>query len=252
MEKLGIKRIMTHCEKAAAYMADAYARVSGRAGVCMAQSVGAANLAAGLQDAFLSCSPVIAMTGRRAQINQRRHAYQEVDHGGPFAAVTKYSVLVNSAEQLPFSLRQAFREATSGTPGPVHLDLEGVNGHVVVGRRGRSGRDRGGAVYPGSPLPTRAGAVSCARSDPVALPGRTTDHRGRRRCDCLAGRAELVALAEKLSIPVATSLNAKAHVPVRPPACRWASAASTRGRAPTRRSARPTSSFSSAVTPAGR
>ena len=52
METLGIKRIMAHGEKAAAYMADAYARVSRRAGICMAQSVGAANLAAGLQDAY--------------------------------------------------------------------------------------------------------------------------------------------------------------------------------------------------------
>jgi acetolactate synthase-1/2/3 large subunit len=131
MEKLGIKRIMAHCEKAAAYMADAYARVSRRAGICMAQSVGAANLAAGLQDAYLACSPVIALTGRETQTNQYRHAYQEIDHTGPFDAVTKYNVLVNRPEQLPYFLRQAFREATSGTPGPVHLDLEGMAGQVV-------------------------------------------------------------------------------------------------------------------------
>ena len=53
MEKLGIKRIMAHCEKAAAYMADGYARMSRRPGICMAQSVGAANLAAGLQDTYI-------------------------------------------------------------------------------------------------------------------------------------------------------------------------------------------------------
>ena len=54
MEKLGIKRIQTHGEKAAAYMADAYARVIRRPSLCMAQSVGAVNLAAGLQDAYLA------------------------------------------------------------------------------------------------------------------------------------------------------------------------------------------------------
>ena len=64
MENLGIKRIQTHGEKAAAYMADAYARISHGASLCMAQSVGAFNLAAGLQDAYLACSPVIAITGR--------------------------------------------------------------------------------------------------------------------------------------------------------------------------------------------
>ena len=63
MERLGIRRIMTHGEKSAAYMADAYARVRRGAGICMAQSVGAANLAAGLQDAYLACSPVVALTG---------------------------------------------------------------------------------------------------------------------------------------------------------------------------------------------
>ncbi len=71
MEKLGIKRIQTHGEKAAAYMADAYARVNRTPSLCMAQSVGAVNLAAGLQDAYLACSPVIALTGRELQINQQ-------------------------------------------------------------------------------------------------------------------------------------------------------------------------------------
>src|ERR1700757_2383892 len=57
----GIKRIQTHGEKAAAYMADGYARACGRPGICMAQVVGALNLAAGLRDAWLAHSPVIAM-----------------------------------------------------------------------------------------------------------------------------------------------------------------------------------------------
>ena len=65
MEQVGIQRIVTHGEKAAAYMADGYARAARRPGVCMAQSVGAVNLAAGLQDAYLGLSPVIAITGHR-------------------------------------------------------------------------------------------------------------------------------------------------------------------------------------------
>ena len=134
MEKLGIKRVQTHGEKGAAYMADAYARVKRAPSLCMAQSVGAVNLAAGLQDAYLACSPVIAITGRESQINQQRHAYQEVDHINPFSAVTKYSAFVATPEQLPIYLRQAFRSATSGTPGPVHLDLEGLAGQAVVER----------------------------------------------------------------------------------------------------------------------
>lgn len=61
MEGMGIRRIMTHGEKSAAYMADGFARASGRPGVCMAQHVGGSNLAAGLKDAYLACSPVIAL-----------------------------------------------------------------------------------------------------------------------------------------------------------------------------------------------
>ena len=89
MEKLGIKRIQTHGEKAAAYMADAYARIKRSPGLCMAQSVGAVNLAAGLQDAYLACAPVIHLPGRVNQLNQQSPAYQAADHVNPFSAVTK-------------------------------------------------------------------------------------------------------------------------------------------------------------------
>ena len=70
MEDVGIKRIISHGEKSAAYMADAYARVTGKPGLCFAQSVGAANLAAGLQDAYLGVSPVIAITGHRPPMHR--------------------------------------------------------------------------------------------------------------------------------------------------------------------------------------
>ncbi|MBI1988366.1 MAG: thiamine pyrophosphate-binding protein, partial [Betaproteobacteria bacterium] len=62
MDELNIRKILTHGEKAAAYMADGYARASGRPGVCLAQQIGASNLAAGLRDGFMACSPMIAVT----------------------------------------------------------------------------------------------------------------------------------------------------------------------------------------------
>ena len=80
METVGIRRVLAHSEKAAAYMADGYARISRSPGICMAQSVGAANLAAGLQDAYLALSPVIAITGRHKPNSQYRNAYQEILH----------------------------------------------------------------------------------------------------------------------------------------------------------------------------
>ena len=131
MEMVGIERVVTHGEKAAVYMADGYARASNGPAICMAQSVGAANLAAGLQDPFLGLSPVIAITGHRPLSHQYRNAYQEIDHFKPFSSVTKYSVAVDTVTQLPHLLRQAFREATTGAPGPVHMDFMGIQAEVV-------------------------------------------------------------------------------------------------------------------------
>ena len=213
MERLGIRRIQTHGEKAAAYMADAYARARRGPALCMAQSVGAMNLAAGLQDPWLACSPVVAVTGRERQVSQQRHAYQEVEHAGPFSAVTKYRATLSAPDQLPVYLPQAFRAATSGTPGPVHLDLEGIAGQFVVDEEADLEvvvEETFARVPPfrpeADPDAVAAALERLARSErPVIVAGGgvTTSDAG----------PELRALAETLSIPVATSLNAKTAFP---------------------------------------
>ena len=213
MEKLGIKRVQTHGEKAAAYMADAYARVKRAPSLCMAQSVGAVNLAAGLQDAWLSCSPVVAITGREHQQHQLRHAYQEVDHSAPFSAVTKYSAYVSKPEELSHHLRQAFRSAISGTPQPTHLDLEGIDGSMVVNMEAElqvEVESQFASLPPFRPTADQASIDEAlklmARAQrPVIVAGGGVTASG--------ARAELIELAEKLSIPVATALNAKAMFP---------------------------------------
>src|ERR1700741_2624761 len=101
LKDLGVTPILAHSEKGAAYMADGYARIAGRPGVCMAQAVGAANLASGLQDAWLGRSPVIAFSGRKEPAFQHRNAYQEIPHAPLFAAVKKFSSPVESTSELP-------------------------------------------------------------------------------------------------------------------------------------------------------
>ena len=212
MDKVGIKRIVTHGEKAAAYMADGYARASRRPGVCMAQSVGAVNLAAGLQDAYLGLSPVLAITGHRPLSHQHRNSYQEIDHMQPFSSVSKYNVVVDSVEQLPSLLRQALREATSGAPGPVHLDLQGIQGEVVVEAEAdlevmvEESFTRVPAFRP-APEPDRvreaARVLSQARRPVIVAGGGVRLSQAKK---------EVVELAEMLSIPVATSLNAKGTI----------------------------------------
>src|SRR5215217_5810837 len=113
-----IKRLHCHGEKAAAYMADGYARASGKPGICMAQVVGALNLAAGLRDAYLAHSQVIAFTGGRDPKTKFRKVYQEIDDVPAFEPVTKWNATVDAVERIPDMIRQAFRVAVSGSPGP--------------------------------------------------------------------------------------------------------------------------------------
>src|SRR4030081_3310661 len=125
-----IKRLHVHGEKAAAYMADGYARACGKPGICMAQVIGALNLAAGLRDAWLAHSPVIAMTGGREPRTKFRKVYQEVDDMPSFEPVTKFNATVDDVARFPDMVRQAFRVAVSATPGPVHLQFRGNEGQI--------------------------------------------------------------------------------------------------------------------------
>ena len=196
-----IKRIHTHGEKAAAYMADGYARASGRPGVCMAQVVGALNLAAGLRDAWLAHSPVIAFTGGRDPKTKFRKVYQEVDDVPAFETVTKWNATVDAVERIPDMVRQAFRTAVSGAPGPVHLqfDQEEADMEPLCERRFAQ-------VPPFRPEPDAASVRAALMLLQEALKPVIVAGGGVRA----SGAAhELVALAEKLQIPVATSLNGK-------------------------------------------
>ncbi len=212
LEKLRVHRIVTHSEKAAAYMADGYARVSGKPGICMAQSVGAANLAAGLQDPYLAHSAVIAITGRKRPIAQYRNAYQEIIHGPMYESVTKYNVNVDSIEQLPILLCQAFREATTGCPRPVHLDMLGFAGEAieVKGIDAEPMIEKRYARYPAfRPEPDKdlleEAAIRLKNAfRPVIIAG--------GGAIASSAESEVLELAEKLSIPVATSNDGRGVV----------------------------------------
>jgi acetolactate synthase I/II/III large subunit len=216
-DDLGVTRVLAHSEKAAAYMADGYARIAGRPAVCMAQSVGAANLASGLQDAWLGRSPVVALTGRKEPSFQHRNSYQEIPHTPLFAAVTKFSAPVEATAELPRLLRHAWRAALSETPRPTHLDFNGLQGDVIeLGETGESTTiDPEGRRIPAhrpvadsSDIARAAAALrSAERVVIIAGDGAATAQAG----------PEVVALAEALTAPIATSLGARALVPSRHP-----------------------------------
>ena len=208
----GIARIHTHGEKSAAYMADGYARASGKPGICMAQVIGALNLAAGLRDAWLAHSPVIAMTGGREPKTKFRKVYQEIDDVPAFEPVTKFNATIDDVARFPDMLRQAFRVAVSGTPGPVHLQFRGNEGQIDVEEADLEPlvEEQFARVPPFRPEPDRASVHAALKflqsaERPVIVAGGGVRASG--------ARAELVALAEALQIPVATSLNGKDSIP---------------------------------------
>jgi acetolactate synthase I/II/III large subunit len=210
--RTAIRRIHTHGEKSAAYMADGYARASGRPGVCMAQVVGALNLAAGLRDAWLARSPVIAFTGGREPRTKFRQVYQEIDDVPAFEAVTKFNATVDAVERFPDMVRQAFRVAVSGAPGPVHLQFRGNEGQIDQEEAEMEPlcEPQFARVPPFRPEPERASVLAALKvlqdaERPVFVAG------GGVRASGAA--PELVALAERLGIPVATSLNGKDSIP---------------------------------------
>jgi acetolactate synthase I/II/III large subunit len=215
LSDLGVKPILAHSEKAAAYMADGYARVAMRPGICMAQSVGAANLASGLQDSYLGHAPVIALTGRKEASFQHRNSYQEIAHAPLFAAVTKFSTPVDTTGELPRLLRHAWRAAMAEPVRPTHLDLNGLQGDVIeLGQTDASTE----IDHDKRPIPVHrpiAADSDIERAAKLLL--------GARRLAIVAGDgaaasgagAEILALAEALAAPIATSLGARALIPTR-------------------------------------
>ena len=212
MEDMPVTRVTCHDEKAAAYMADGYARAAHKPGICLAQNVGSMNLAAGLRDGFMACSPIIAITGGADADSRYRHVYQEVEDFSVFEPVTKMNVEVDRVHLLPNLLRQAFRTATSGAPGPVHVRMKGRHGNVLEeeAELELAFEERFSRCPPFRPEADmediKAAAKRLTQAErPVIVAGGGVIFS--------QAESEVVALAEKLSIPVATSLHGKAAIP---------------------------------------
>lgn len=210
--RTGIARLHVHGEKAAAYMADGYARASRRPGICGAQVIGALNLAAGLRDAWLAHSPVVALTGGRDPHTKFRKVYQEVDDVPAFEPVTKFNATVDAVERIPDMLRQAFRAATTGAPGPVHLQFRGNEGQIDAESAAMEAvaEQQFSKLPPFRPVPGDGVLREALRhlreaARPVIVAGGGVRSSG-------AGQ-QLRELAEALRIPVATSLNGKDLIP---------------------------------------
>jgi acetolactate synthase-1/2/3 large subunit len=202
-------------ERTAAYAADAYARVTGRVGVCDATvGPGAAKLPSGLGEALGASVPVIAIVSdlpaRMAPHRYRSAASQALDQAALLAPVTKWLTTVPDPAAMPGLVRQAFREATTGRPGPVAIVLpQDVLDSPAKGAVPRASAGRFGVFPAFRPAPdpadvTAAAAVLRRAARPFVLAGGGVMHSG-------AGSA-VTALAERLSAAVGTTLTGKGAI----------------------------------------
>ncbi|MEE4211535.1 MAG: acetolactate synthase 2 catalytic subunit [Parvularcula sp.] len=119
-----LRHILCRHEQGAAFAAAGWARMTGKAGVCLATSgPGATNLVTGIADAFMDSVPLVAITGQVAQQVMGTDAFQEIDTFGITMPIVKHSYVVRDAEDLADTIAEAFRIAEEGRPGPVLIDI---------------------------------------------------------------------------------------------------------------------------------
>ena len=207
-DRQDITWVGTRHEQGAAHMADGYARVSGKAGVCMATNgPGATNLTTGISVARLSHSPLVAITGAPMLSQMHRDSFQEIDQVAMFKPLTKWSAQAPRANMIPEMFRHAFRVAASGKKGPVHIDLprDILNEEIDVDMPAPAHyRDeRAGPAHPAAVAAAAAALLRARR--PVIVAG-----LGVGDSDA---RAEVLELAGMLSAAVVTSYSRNDVVP---------------------------------------
>ena len=119
----GIEHVMVRDERNSVFMADGYAKVSGKPGICEGPSVGAPHMLPGIVEAWSSCIPIIAFTSDIPLNGEKHNMLTGADQTSMFKPFVKESLTVHKATDIPFIIRRAFRLATSGRPGPVHVRL---------------------------------------------------------------------------------------------------------------------------------
>jgi len=203
-----IRHITTRHEQGAAFMADVYGRLTGRAAVAMGTlGPGATNLLTGIADAYLDRAPMVAITGQASSDKLHKEAHQVVDIVGMFRPVTKWNARIERIPAIPEIVRKAFRVATLEKPGPTHLELpENVAG-AQLGPDDPVRPIRPGRVY--LPEPTEPAIAHAARlinesERPIVLAGNGVLRRN--------ASPALRALARGLHLPVAATFMGKGAV----------------------------------------
>ncbi|MEE9217816.1 MAG: biosynthetic-type acetolactate synthase large subunit [Acidobacteriota bacterium] len=197
-----LKHILVRHEAGAVHMAQGYARASGKVGVVVVTSgPGATNCITGIADAYMDSTPVVVLTGQVPVNLIGNDAFQEADTIGITRPITKHSYLVKRVEDLSRVVKEAFHIASTGRPGPVVIDLpKDVQAASAVFEYPKDVRIRGyDPVVEGHPGQVRRAAELINRAkQPVLYIGGGVMHSN--------AAAEVVAFAEKMQIPVTSTL----------------------------------------------
>ncbi|WP_024546638.1 acetolactate synthase large subunit [Picosynechococcus sp. NKBG15041c] len=208
-----IRFITVRHEQGAAFMADVYGRLTGKAGVCLSTlGPGATNLMTGVADANLDGAPLIAITGQVGTDRMHIESHQYLDLVAMFAPVTKWNKQIVRPNTTPEIVRRAFKIAQQEKPGAVHIDLpENIAAMAVEGQPlQRDGRDK---IYAASRSVNRAAEAIASAKNPLILAG-----NGVIR----AGAAEaLTNFASQLNIPVVNTFMGKGAIPYSHPLALW-------------------------------
>ena len=214
LKQSSIQFVTTRHEQGAAFMADVYGRLTGKAGVCLSTlGPGATNLLTGVADANLDRAPLIAITGQVGTDRMHIESHQYLDLVAMFAPVTQWNTQIVRPSNTAEIVRKAFKLAQTGDPGAVHIDLpENIADMEVTGKPLNSAERNGKTFAAYETLQTAADAISRAER-PLILVGN----------GAIRARASeaIVKLVDELQIPVTNTFMGKGVVPYQHPLALW-------------------------------
>jgi acetolactate synthase-1/2/3 large subunit len=213
LKSSSIKFITTRHEQGAAFMADVYGRLTGKAGVCLSTlGPGATNLMTGVADANLDGAPLVAITGQVGTDRMHIESHQYLDLVAMFEPVTKWNAQIVRPSITPEIVRKAFKLAQHEKPGAVHIDLpENIAAMPVEGQP--LNRDKGDKSYSAYQSMNEAASAISKAKNPLILVGNGT----------IRGNASeaLTEFATQLSIPVVNTFMGKGVIPYTHPLSLW-------------------------------
>src|SRR5688572_647019 len=206
----GMRHILARDERSAAYMADGYARVARKVGVCEGPSGGGVTyIVPGLAEANESSVPLLCINSDISVAARGRYTLTALDQGALMRPVTKWNTVLDRAEDIPAVFRQAFRQITTGRPGAAHIALPFDVQNGSVNRTEVWGETKFGSCPAERSAPEvdsieRTARLLRAAARPVFICGGGVVVSG--------AEPELLALAERISAPVATTISGKGSI----------------------------------------